>query len=319
MRGLLGRLLLALGATLLALGAAEAWFRGQEGTVIIPWEQPGRGFVTQPHAHGANAWGFLEREIPPGRDAGVRRVAVLGDSMTWGTGTAEQAWPRVAEAALGPPWQLLNFSHYGYDGANCAATLRHEAAKWAPDVVIYASYTNDLMPTTAITTGRLGYPVWVGERPPGGELLPGAWRRASAMARAIDGLWAVRTLRVKPSARHYEIQLQDLAAQARALGAPLVVFGLVPHVFAGQSCEAPPEFCDWHRAAVEAQARVVQGLGLAWIPAEPMLDASGQESFYPRNPQDHDHPGPDGHAALGLGFAQALQAALSPPPAPEGG
>lgn len=300
----LARPLSALAALVLALGAAEAWLRSEEGTVVFPWDEPGRGFATRPHARGTNAHGFLEREIPPGRDPAARRVVVLGDSMTYGTTTAEQTWTRAAEDALGPPWQVLNFAHYGYDAEACAATLRHHAAAWAPDLVVYASYTNDLLPNTVIELGRFGYPVWIGAR---GALLPTPLRRASALARAVEGALLARGLEQVPDLELYRSQVADMAAQSRALGAEFLVFGLVPHVFAGGRCEAGLQACLEHKVWLDLQQAAVRGLGLPWIPAEPILDATGREHFYPANPADHEHPGPEGHAALGRGFAEVLR------------
>lgn len=309
MRAWIPRSTVALGATLLSLVGAELWARGQEGTVVFPWDQPGRGFATRPRTRGSNAWGFHERNIAPGREPSARRVVVLGDSLTWGTGKAEQTWTRAAEDALGPPWQVLNFGHYGYDGEACAATLRYVASQWSPDVVVYASYTNDLLRNTIINTGSFGYPVWIGSQP---TPLPRPLRQTSALLRAFEGVWLARGLVQRPDPDFYRAQVADMAEQSHALGASFVVFGLVPHVFAGDTCEADAAFCDWHRASVEVQEATVRAMGIPWIPVEPMLDATGAESFYPLDSGDHDHPDPAGHQVMGRGFAAALSAALGP-------
>lgn len=236
-------------------------------------------------------------------------MVVVGDSATWGVGPLRQTWTSVAERALGAPWQVLNFSTFGYDAEASAATLRLVAAKWAPDLVIYASYTNDLNRSTFIEVGSPGLPIWIGSQPGG---LPLALRRRSALVRALDGVWRSRSLDPQPDPAFYRAQVADMAETARALHAPLLVFGLVPHVFAGQICEAPAADCAWHRAAIEAQQAQVQALGLPWIPAEPMLDASGEESFFEEgSPTDMDHPNPEGRRVLGEGLAEALRARAS--------
>lgn len=278
--------------------------------MIFPWDQPGRGFATRPGTRGTNSWGFLEREIPPGRDADVRRVAVLGDSMTYGTGTAAQSWTAAAEQALGPPWQVLNFAHYGYDAEACAATLRHAAARWAPDVVVYAAYTNDLVRNTAIYLGKA--PIWIGSTP---SALPLSWRRRSALARRIDGALSRGRIREEPDLPHFEAQLADLAAQAEGLGAPLVVFLLAPHVLAGQRCDAPPEFCAAQRAAYEAQRASAARLGLPIIDGWALYRQAPFEVDFPGNSADLEHPGVEGHRWLGGAFAAALPDALGLLPA----
>lgn len=297
---------LALAALTLApcLGALELFFRRQEAGIVFLWDQPGRGYGTAPLTHDTNSLGFHEREIPPGPDLAVRRVVVLGDSVTWGVGPLNQTWTTVAEHALGPPWQILNFSTFGYDTEACAATLRLVASRWAPDLVVYASYTNDLNRSTVIQVGQLGYPIWIGTQPGG---LPLSLRRRSALLRSIDGIWRSRGLHPQPDPAFYRAHVADMAAQARELGADFLVFGLVPHVFAGEACEASAEDCAWHRAAIEAQQAQVEALGSRWIPAEPMLDATGKESFFPDDaPTDIDHPDAEGRRVLGMGFAAAL-------------
>ena len=90
-----------------------------------------------------------------------KTVLVLGDSMTWGTGPAEEAWPRLAEARLGAGWEVLNFSHYGYDIAQSLAVLRQHGWAYGPDLVVYAAYTNDPIPSRVVEVG--GGRVWVAE------------------------------------------------------------------------------------------------------------------------------------------------------------
>lgn len=287
-------------ATTLSLGAAEALFRHEEGTVVFPWDEPGRGFATRPHTRGANAWGFHEREIPPGEHPGVHRVVVLGDSMTWGTGTAEQTWTRAMEDTLrekyGETVQILNFGHYGYDAEACAATLRHQAARWLPDEVIYASYTNDVLRNTTIELGRFGYPVWIGSQ---SAIFPGPLRRSSAFARAVEGALLAPGVEERPDLDFYRAQVADMAAQARALGAAFYVLALAPHVFAGEVCEADAPFCEKHHAWLDAQERVHEALQVPSGSLLPGLQDLSEESFYPANPRDHEHPSPAGQRIYG--------------------
>ena len=289
----------------LALGAAEGFHREQESTVVFPWDQPGRGFATRPGARGTNRSGFLEREIPTGRDPTVTRVAVLGDSMTYGTTTAEETWPRAAETALGPPWQVLNFAHYGYDTLACLSTLRHDALRWEPDVVVYAAYTNDLVPNSLIYLGRASYPVWVGAGP---SALPLGLRRASALARRVDGALVARRVTDAEDAAAFRDRLRAMRDAAERAGAPLVVFGLLPHVFAGEGCEADDTFCARHRAAHATQAAIAAELGLPFFDSASILSSAPEEAYYPENPDDREHPSPEGHALLGEGFAAAFAA-----------
>lgn len=296
------RLVLAVVSLLLALAGAEALARRHFGTTVLV--DDGRRFATRPGTRGTNAWGFAERAIPPGADPSVRRVAVLGDSMTWGTSTPDRAWPRAAEAALGAGWQVLNFSHYGYDATQSAAVLTGHAARWAPDVVVYAAYGNDLVPTRFITVGEPPLRVRVAD--PAGRL-PGGLGR-SALVRLVDG--AARSPAEVEDPAALRRALAAMAEAARGLDASFLVWVQVPHVLAAADADADalthPGFAaralDRARR-VEAEARA---LGLDVASARPYLRGTGRAAFHPPGSTDPEHPGPAGHAVLGRAFADLL-------------
>jgi lysophospholipase L1-like esterase len=90
-------------------------------------------------------------EVALEKPRGVRRVAVLGDSIAFGYWVAEEdAFPRQLEALLnakrgdGPPVQVLNFGVPGYNLGQEIETLRARALAFDPDVVVVAFCLNDL-------------------------------------------------------------------------------------------------------------------------------------------------------------------------------
>jgi lysophospholipase L1-like esterase len=93
-----------------------------------------------------NALGM--RDDPPcePRD-GVFRIAVLGDSMTFGFGVQQgEDFPAQLErrfAGRTPPIEVLNFGVGGYSLEDELATLREKALGLAPDVVVLAYCLND--------------------------------------------------------------------------------------------------------------------------------------------------------------------------------
>ncbi len=292
---------------LVGLGGVEAWCREGERRLEYLWDSP-RLFAVRPGVAGTNAWGFHEREIRPEPAAGVRRVVVIGDSVTWGAGPAEEAYPRRVEQALGPPWQVLNLAHYGYDIRQSAAVLRELGWAYAPEIVVYASYTNDPVPSRAIEVD--GGHVWVGE----GGFLPPLLRQHSALLRRAEGAVLVRRLQDRPDWEFYRASLQDLRDQAVAHGVPLLVLGLVPHVLAEPDlavCSArvgQPGLCEEHAAIADAQEKVAHALDLPWLGVLPALRASGRTDFYPPDSRDWQHPGPEGHVV----FAGVLLKLLAP-------
>ncbi|MFZ5476445.1 MAG: SGNH/GDSL hydrolase family protein [Myxococcota bacterium] len=261
------RLALAVVATLLALAACEGALRLHEGTLTFP--DDGRRFATRPGTRGTNSRGFHDREdVPKGG------IAVLGDSMTWGTTTWEEAWPRVAEARVGRP--VLNYSHYGYDAAQSAATLRHHVWGDAPSRIVYAAYANDLVPTRLITVGELAIPAWLGPR--------------TALGRAILGAWHVRRPGEAEDVAAFDAALADMATQAREHDVPLLVFGLAP----------------WRLGDLE-RLRIVEArcAGVPFASVVPYLRGSPGD-YAPANRDDGEHPGPAGHRLFAAAFADVL-------------
>jgi len=113
-----------------------------------------------------NSLQFRDREPGP-RRAGVRRVAVFGDSFTEGQGVREaDTYARVLERALnarGGAWEVLNFGRRGADFPELDATFE-ELLAFEPDVVVYGMGLNDCEPSDefrarhAFVTGMLEGP-----------------------------------------------------------------------------------------------------------------------------------------------------------------
>jgi hypothetical protein len=115
---------------------------------------PGLEYELVPGASGAgwgsevrlSSAGMRDREYARSKPPGVRRVAVLGDSLTFGTGlSAEQTYPDVLEERLrADRVEVLNFGVGGYDVADDAAVLEHAALAYEPDLVLVGYCVNDV-------------------------------------------------------------------------------------------------------------------------------------------------------------------------------
>jgi lysophospholipase L1-like esterase len=97
-----------------------------------------------------NSHGMREREVPIEKPDSVVRLAVLGDSYTFGFGVrAHLAYPRILEGLLnrrsrdGRRFQVLNFGVGGYSTQDEAVVLGHRALAWKPDFVIVGYTLND--------------------------------------------------------------------------------------------------------------------------------------------------------------------------------
>ena len=110
-----------------------------------------------------NQDGFRDRDVPRAKPAGVRRVVVLGDSLTEGRQVdAGETYSAVMSNELarcstvdGARVEVLNFGVAGYSTVQELLTYRHRARAWAPDVVVLMVYApNDLDDNTTGARAR---------------------------------------------------------------------------------------------------------------------------------------------------------------------
>jgi lysophospholipase L1-like esterase len=90
----------------------------------------------------SNSLGLRDREIPP-KSADKYRIAVVGDSITWGQGIDEdERFTNLLEKDLGPGYEVLNFGTRAHDMPEHLQELER-ALKIAPDYVLLQLYIND--------------------------------------------------------------------------------------------------------------------------------------------------------------------------------
>jgi hypothetical protein len=112
--------------------------------------RPG-GAVRSEVEYRVNAEGLRGPEVSVEKPQGVRRVALLGDSIAFGYWVAdEDGLARQLESMLdevrgtGPRVEVLNFGVPGYNLDQDIETLRSRALRFDPDVVVLAFCLNDL-------------------------------------------------------------------------------------------------------------------------------------------------------------------------------
>jgi lysophospholipase L1-like esterase len=305
------RPVLALLSLTFGLGVAEGVATLADGTLEFPTD--GRRFSTRAGEHGTNRRGLHERELAEVPPTGVRRFVVLGDSMTWGTGTAAQAWPRLAETHLGPPWESVNLSHYGYDAEQSLATLQTFGWRYGPDAVVFATYGNDLVPTELITVGDAAMPAWVG----GDGRGLGRW----SLGRRFEGAVRARGFAELENPERDRAALVGLRDAAAAAGVPLFVVVLHPHVLAEPdpiACDrqaGAPDRCAGALARARSQVRMLEELAIPHLDILAALQAGPARSWFGENASDWEHPSPEGHALIGVAVAEWLQPLLPAAPA----
>ncbi len=160
---------LAFSATAFLFGLALFGAVGAAGELVLRWVAPqsdpvklgvrlensARQYGLRPNVRSiqtgvwveTNSLGFREKEYSLERTAGVRRIAVLGDSYTQGVGVEfSETFSKRLEAELsrsGNAHEVINFGVSGYNTVMELATFREVAAKFRPDLVIVAYVLND--------------------------------------------------------------------------------------------------------------------------------------------------------------------------------
>lgn len=162
-RGLLVHLAFSAAILVVLLGGGEAALRlwgpkNDSGVLHEALPDSPRRWRLRPGARGfvggepvtINSRGMRDREFAPEKPPGVVRVAVLGDSFTFGyLVRTDVTFPKVIEADLNrragaPRFEVMNFGVSGYDTIQEIATLREEALALDPDLVVVAFYLNDV-------------------------------------------------------------------------------------------------------------------------------------------------------------------------------
>jgi lysophospholipase L1-like esterase len=176
----------------------------------------------------SNSLGFREREVPA-KTPGRYRIAVVGDSFTWGQGIErEERFSNLIEQFLGSRYEVFNF---GIAGDNMPEHLTRlaQALDVKPDFVLLQIYINDFE-TREMVRPR-SYPLLP---PPldddlGGSsllygLIEGQWGHIQQMAGASESYthYMERNLRDPnaPNAREAYGQLHEFFDRARAAGVP---------------------------------------------------------------------------------------------------
>jgi len=110
-----------------------------------------------------NNVGFRDRDVPPKSDK--YRIAVVGDSFTWGQGVEEKdRFSDLIEQALGPGYEVFNFGRPG-DNMPEHLDVLTQALATKPDFILLQLYINDWETPSM-------------QRPTPKPLVPDAWNRA---------------------------------------------------------------------------------------------------------------------------------------------
>lgn len=145
-------------------------FRKSELVGLSAEFRPGFTTLYKGHQVSINSDGFRGPELPA-PEPGVLRVALVGDSFTFGTAigledTLAVSLERALEAA-GTRAQVLNLGVPGYCALEVAELVEHRALALQPDLVLYVFFANDIdapmrwetIPPDAVIDAMQEYPL----------------------------------------------------------------------------------------------------------------------------------------------------------------
>jgi lysophospholipase L1-like esterase len=160
---MLRKLLLAAGATAIALAAVELVIRvaglgvhaeqndWRKYNLSVEWDGAGGYYRHRPNESlemggihmDFNSLGVRDREPPP-KTPGTTRILCLGDSVTFGAGVPwELTYPQRLAAMLGPAGDVVTAAVGGWNTVQEARFLARNVDRLAPDVVVLLYVIND--------------------------------------------------------------------------------------------------------------------------------------------------------------------------------
>ena len=159
LRRSLGRLLLAVTGAAISFAALDGWLRTRVGACgLTPFKTstvnglphvlfPGRTVIYKGVTVRINSLGLRGGELAP-LPAGQSRIALVGDSVTFGNGCEEgdtlAASLEVALTLQGKAAQVVNCGVPAYNADNAAVLLRERVLALHPQHVIYVMVANDV-------------------------------------------------------------------------------------------------------------------------------------------------------------------------------
>lgn len=114
------------------------------------WEPtPSADVIEDGVRHKINSKGLRDYEYAVEKGKDVFRIAVVGDSVTWGYTELPDTYPKIMERELkryypGKKIEVLNFGIGGTDSQHHLAILKEKVLQYAPDVVVVGYCLNDI-------------------------------------------------------------------------------------------------------------------------------------------------------------------------------
>jgi lysophospholipase L1-like esterase len=106
-----------------------------------------------------NSCGYRDVDHSLKKPTGVIRILILGDSLTYGQGVADnEMYPRRLAELAGPQVEIITLARRGWSTGDELIALRQQGLAYDPDIVVVGAVTNDPEPPASEPNGR--QPEW---------------------------------------------------------------------------------------------------------------------------------------------------------------
>ncbi len=300
----------------------------QARPVLDPW---GVKYAYRTPVEEGKIRGWVHGMRAPSKRPGVRRIIALGDSVTFGLGVEQRAaWPQVLERELGET-EVFNFAMAGWDAEQCVTLAQSTLAAWEPDLIVWGSSPNDVLPTYLMWGANDAHPVFVGTSVPDGvspipEVLTLLLVRYSSLMRQwLAGRMATKQqegLTLGSDLPWYREQVSSLKQWSADTGIPVLIMAIPAHTQADP--EACPKWVNEHDCNAQAEryrvlTEELARSGLPWVDGQRAYAASGRPHFMVGPGEiagpgawenDAEHPTAAGHRALVSGLIGSVDQLL---------
>lgn len=284
----------------------------QVAEYIWDWDHkmPGGFYVMKSEAVGWPPWeeingdGLRDRTRPHEKPDLVKRIAVLGDSVTLGDGIRPaEAYPQLLEQRFddrGVPAEVMNVALWGWSTRQQRTAWQRIARRYRPDLAVLAVCLNDIPELHNNLSRPPRWLAWLHGRSAVVRLIVGAERKEIDR---VEGLFATPAPRqVEEAMARFEDEVRHLRGEVQAEGSAFAMI-VFPFRFQVEAGAPPPRVQSRLMSFCEREQIVCLDL----LPA---LERLGATAFV-----DYDHLSAEG--ARRTADVLLESGVLAPPPAAE--
>ncbi len=139
----------------LSLGAAELFVRSDWARTRVLGAIGTYDHFPERLRPTLNSLGYRDEEHADEKPAGTVRILVLGDSLTFGHGVADdEIWPRQLQQIAGAGVEVITLAQNGWSTTDELRAFERDGRRFDPDLVVVGVVDNDLQPPIDEPSGQ---------------------------------------------------------------------------------------------------------------------------------------------------------------------